>query len=98
MPTQINLFNATLQLNRNVTVTGSSFVTGSFITSVGENTSSLIPYVAGGDNHPYVTFEETLFTGVCLSAKFVAFIAFTTYTVLSAYTVVLTDLHFGQSR
>lgn len=65
---QINLFNATLQLNRNVTVTGSSFVTGSLITSVNANTSSLIPYVDGGDKYPTVTFQETLFTGVSLKS------------------------------
>jgi hypothetical protein len=65
---QVNLFNATMQLNRNVTVTGGSFVTGSLITGVSQETSSLIPYVAGGDTHPFVTFADSLYTGVSLQA------------------------------
>lgn len=65
---QVNLFNATLQLNRNVTVTGGSFVTGSLITSVSDDSSSLIPYIAGGDSHPFVTFGSTLYTGVSLQS------------------------------
>jgi hypothetical protein len=65
---QVNLFNSTLQLNRNVTVSGGSFVTGSLITSVGEDTTSLIPYVAGGDSHPFVTFTDALYTGVSLQS------------------------------
>jgi len=70
---QINLFNATLQLNRNVTVSGGSFVTGSLITNVGATTSSLIPYVQGGESHPFVTFSDRVYTGVSLQSIFAAF-------------------------
>jgi hypothetical protein len=69
---QINLFNATFQLNRNLTVTGGSFVTDSTITSVQADTSSLIPYLQGGDNHPTVTFDNVLFFGVSLQAALLA--------------------------
>jgi hypothetical protein len=65
---QINLFNATLQLNRNVSVQGGSFVTGSLITNVDDTTSSVIPYVAGGDAHPFVTFSGKVYTGVSLES------------------------------
>jgi len=70
---QINLFNATLQLNRNVTVSGGSFVTGSLITNVGATTSSLIPYVQGGESHPFVTFSDRVYTCVSLQSIFAAF-------------------------
>ena len=70
---QINLFNATLQLNRNATVSGGSFVTGSLITGVDATTSSLIPYVQGGESHPFVTFSDRVYTGVSLQSIFAAF-------------------------
>ncbi|KAJ1404275.1 hypothetical protein B484DRAFT_404860, partial [Ochromonadaceae sp. CCMP2298] len=64
---QLNLFNSTLQLNRNVSVTA-GFITDSLITSVGNASEGIISYDQGGERVPWVTFLQSLFTGISIES------------------------------
>lgn len=86
---KMNLFNSSVQLNVNITVTNGGFLTDSTIMGVGfDSSSSLIPFISSDYNdYPSIQFDGTLYVGASLQSILTALETFLTGDVFENITL-----------